>query len=49
MSAQSIRFHQLTLSFLPARRERKVSDAFRSLRLRVSQRNVKRLLRAMLP
>ncbi len=45
MSSQALRFHTLTLLFLPMRRERRLGQFARDLRLRVSRRRVKMLLR----
>ena len=46
MSISTLRHHFSTFAFLPARRERQISKALRTLRIRMSRRKVKCLLRA---
>lgn len=45
MSATTLRYHNLTLSFLPTRRDRKVLNRLRTLRLYTSRRRMKQICR----
>lgn len=45
MSTVSLRHHAFTLAFLPVRRVRRFESILRNTHIRVSRRQVKRLLR----
>lgn len=45
MSTLTLRHHAFTLAFLPVRRVRRFESILRNTKLRVSRRQVKRLLR----
>ena len=48
MSTATLRYHTITLSFLPYRRDQKLSKGLRALRVRASRRRAKRAVRQML-
>lgn len=48
MSTTTLRYHAITLSFLPSRREERVLKSLRTLRLRTSRRRAKQAVRYVL-
>ena len=48
MSTATLRYHAITLSFLPGRREERVLKSLRTLRLRTSRRRAKQVVRYVL-
>ncbi|MBI4437593.1 hypothetical protein HY631_01440 [Candidatus Uhrbacteria bacterium] len=48
MSIATLRYHAITLSFLPSRREERVLKSLRTLRLRTSRRRTKQIIRYMM-
>jgi hypothetical protein len=48
MSSASLRYTAITLSFLPYKRDHRVTKSLRSLRLRASRRRAKQALRQIL-
>lgn len=48
MSTATLRYHAITLSFLPGRREERVLKSLRTLRLRTSRRRAKQAVRFIL-
>lgn len=47
MSTIALRHHAFTFAFLPVRRVRRFESALRSLRIRSSRRQVRRVLRTL--
>ena len=48
MSTATLRYHAITLSFLPGRREERAMKSLRTLRLRTSRRRAKQVERYVL-
>jgi hypothetical protein len=48
MSTATLRYHTITLAFLPGRREERMMKSLRTLRLRTSRRRAKQVVRYIL-
>ena len=48
MSTATLRYHAITFSFLPSRREEHILKSLRTLRLRTSRRRAKQAVRYVL-
>jgi len=49
MSTTTLRYYNLTINFLPKRRQRKIGSAMRQMKMRLSSRRLKRYTRKLIP